>query len=113
MSLLGKIKSLLGQGPEQIAMPPAPTPRPTSLAERKKKGMDVSPDPSLHDLEATRAMRDSAAHSDNPYETAAWEVDPTSGRRRLTRINPTHAAKKTPNNPYDTSSNLDPWKRKD
>jgi hypothetical protein len=113
MSLLEKIKSLLGKEQEEIAIPPAPTPRPTSLAERKQKGMDIGRDPSLSDPEATRAMRNSTANSDNPYETAAWEVDATSGRRRLTRINPGQTAKKTPNNPYDTSSDLDPWKRKD
>jgi|GEM_PF-3491836 len=113
MSLIKKIRSLLGQEPEQLIVPQAPTPRPTSLAERKQKGINVSRDPSLADTEATRAMRDSSANSDNPYETAAWEVDVTSGRRRLKRINATHTAKKAPNNPYDTSSNLDPWKLKD
>jgi hypothetical protein len=113
MSLLGKIRSLLHKEPESAAKPLVAAPRPTSLTERKQQGIDISVDPGLKDPEAARAMRYSTAQNDNPYETATWEVDVISGRRRLQRIKPTHTAKKTPNNPYNTSSNLDPWKRED
>ncbi len=113
MSLLSKLKTIFNREPEPEYRPPADIPRPTSLAERKKKGMDVGGDSSLLDRETKARLRHTPQQSDDPYATAAWEIDAASGRRRLKRTNIAKVAKKSPNNPYDTSSDLDPWQRKD
>ena len=110
MSLVDKIKSVFGAKPEaKEAAPPVQPPRPTSLAERRKRGLHTGVDPAIADAETGRSFGDS---NSDPYSTAAWEVDATSGRRRLKKTDPAGAGKKyVENNPYDTSDNLDPWKR--
>ena len=113
MSLLEKLKSLLGKT-ESAPIAPAHMPRPTSLADRRKQGLNLSVDPGLKDAQSNQDIHGFKKRSDDPYATAAWEVDPTSGRRRLKQVNPGDSNKdKGVDNPYDTSSNLDPWKRTD
>ena len=111
MSMFNSIKRFFrGSADENVAVPVPP--RPTPLSERKKKGMDIGSEKHEADLEAARRDALTNKSSADPYSTAAWEIDPDSGRRRLRKIDPVNAnKKKQPNNPYDTSSDLNPWKR--
>jgi len=111
MAFMDSIKKLIGGSKEPAAPLPEP-PRPTSLTERKRRGMDVSTGRHQDAMKDARKEAQTTRRSDDPYATAAWEVDPNSGRRRLARVNPLDGNKaKDPDNPYDTSTELDPWRR--
>jgi len=110
MSLFDKIKSKFSK-PEEPPVVVTP-PRPTSLSERKQKGMNVGVDAKLKNPDRSYKPSGLGGGSNDPYSTAAWEVDPESGRRRLKNTNPVNTNKHRDEfNPYDTSDELDPWKK--
>jgi len=112
MALMNSIKRLFGgSSAEQSASVPVP-PKPTSLTERQRQGKDIGSGSHQDAIEAAKRESQNSRRNDDPYSTAAWEVDPTSGRKRLSKTNPLDTNKGAdPNNPYDTSTELDPWKR--
>jgi len=112
MSVFNSIKRIFGGSASEPVNPVTP-PRPTPLSERKKKGLAIGAEKHRADIAAAKKDAQTNQQSNDPYSTAAWEVDAGSGRRRLKKVDPTGAFRQdNPNNPYDTSTELDPWKRK-